>query len=219
MAVKIPHMGIRKGLLFHERNPQPLPDASRFQENFRQYRKVRTWFGTYTQRSNKPYGQRRGGKIMVSEDSEKTFHNSAALNSASGSASVTPGEKIAASDTAGNEDTAPFADEAVAEQESELSTECCCGPRHKKRTPEEQKALITRLKRIEGQIRGIEKMVENDAYCPDILIQVSAATSALNSFNKTLLGCHIRGCVAQDIRDGRNETIDELCNVLQKLMK
>lgn len=121
--------------------------------------------------------------------------------------------------TAGNEDTAPFADEAAAEQESELSTECCCGPRHKKRTPEEQKALITRLKRIEGQIRGIEKMVENDAYCPDILIQVSAATSALNSFNKTLLGCHIRGCVAQDIRDGRNETIDELCNVLQKLMK
>ncbi|MCH3998766.1 MAG: metal-sensing transcriptional repressor [Lachnospiraceae bacterium] len=79
--------------------------------------------------------------------------------------------------------------------------------------------MITRLKRIEGQIRGIEKMVENDAYCPDILIQVSAATSALNSFNKTLLGCHIRGCVAQDIRDGRNETIDELCNVLQKLMK
>lgn len=90
---------------------------------------------------------------------------------------------------------------------------------HKHRTPQEQKALLTRLKRVEGQIRGIEKMVENDAYCPDILVQVSAATSALNSFNKVLLGCHIRGCVAEDIRDGNDETIDELCKVLQKLMK
>ena len=79
--------------------------------------------------------------------------------------------------------------------------------------------MLTRLKRVEGQIRGIEKMVVNNAYCPDILIQVSAATSALNSFNKVLLGCHIRGCVANDIRQGNDETIDELCSVLQKLMK
>ena len=79
--------------------------------------------------------------------------------------------------------------------------------------------LLIRLKKIEGQIRGLEKMVENNAYCPDILIQSSAAASALNSFNKTLLGCHIRGCVAEDIRNGRDETVDELCNVLQKLMK
>lgn len=97
--------------------------------------------------------------------------------------------------------------------------ESCAGRRHKKRTPEEQKALVTRLKRVEGQIRGIERMVENDAYCPDILIQVSAATSALNSFNKELLQCHVRGCVAPDIRDGKDETIDELCRILQKLMK
>ena len=98
--------------------------------------------------------------------------------------------------------------------------ESCCGRgRHKKRTAQEQKALLTRLKRVEGQIRGIEKMVENDAYCPDILIQVSAATSALNSFNKVLLGCHIRGCVVHDIQEGKDETIDELCEVLQKLMK
>lgn len=90
---------------------------------------------------------------------------------------------------------------------------------HKHRTPEEQKSLLTRLKRIEGQVRGIEKMVENDAYCPDILVQVSAVTSALNSFNKVLLGCHIRGCVAEDIRNGDDETVDELCRVLQKLMK
>jgi len=95
----------------------------------------------------------------------------------------------------------------------------CCGGRHKKRSAEEQKALLTRLRKVEGQIRGIEKMVENDMYCPDILMQVSAATSALNSFNKVLLACHIRGCVAEDIREGKDETIDELCGVLQKLMK
>lgn len=103
------------------------------------------------------------------------------------------------------------------EESSESS--CCCGTRHKKRTEEEQKALLTRLRRIEGQIRGLEKMVENDAYCPDILVQSSAATSALNSFNKVLLGCHIRSCVAEDIRSGKDETVDELCELLQRLMK
>lgn len=107
--------------------------------------------------------------------------------------------------------------------ESEELKSCCgengAGVRHKKRTPEEQKALLTRLRRVEGQIRGIEKMVENDAYCPDILVQVSAATSALNSFNKVLLGCHIRSCVAEDIRAGKDEAIDQLCALLQKLMK
>lgn len=96
---------------------------------------------------------------------------------------------------------------------------CCCGTRHKKRSEEEQKALLTRLRKIEGQIRGIQKMVEEDAYCPDILIQSSAASSALNSFNKVLLGCHIRTCVAEDIRAGNEEKIDELCKLLQKLMK
>lgn len=96
---------------------------------------------------------------------------------------------------------------------------CCCGTRHKKRTEEEQKALLARLRRIEGQIRGLERMVENDAYCPDILVQSSAATSALNSFNKVLLGCHIRSCVAEDIRSGKDETVDELCELLQRLMK
>ena len=94
-----------------------------------------------------------------------------------------------------------------------------CGTRHKLRSEEDKKALLTRRRRVEGQIRGIEKMVETDAYCPDILVQVSAATSALNSFNKTLLACHIKSCVAEDIREGNDETIDELCRVLQKLMK
>ena len=94
-----------------------------------------------------------------------------------------------------------------------------CSTKHKMRTEEEKKALLTRLKKAEGQIRGIERMVEENAYCPDILVQVSAVTSALNSFNKALLQCHIRSCVASDIRDGKDESIDELCEILQKLMK
>lgn len=102
----------------------------------------------------------------------------------------------------------------------EMKKECPhCGTKHKERTEEEKKKLLTRLKKAEGQIRGIEKMVEDDLYCPDILIQVSAVTSALNSFNKELLACHIRSCVAEDIREGNDEVIDELVNVLQKLMK
>lgn len=95
---------------------------------------------------------------------------------------------------------------------------CCCH-RIKVRDPEEEKKLIHRLSRIEGQIRGIRGMVEKDAYCPDILIQVAAATAALNAFSKELLSQHIRTCVAQDIRAGKDETIDELVAVLQKLMK
>lgn len=90
---------------------------------------------------------------------------------------------------------------------------------HSARSPEQQKQLLTRLRRIEGQIRGIQRMVEEDTYCPDILIQVSAATSALNSFNKELLACHIRGCVSDDIKAGRDESVDELVAVLQKMMK
>ena len=103
--------------------------------------------------------------------------------------------------------------EIIDDMSEEMNAAVCpyCGPRHKERTDEEKKALLSRLRRVEGQIRGIEKMVESGAYCPDILVQVSAATSALNSFNKTLLACHIRG--------GNEETVDELCRVLQKLMK
>ena len=84
---------------------------------------------------------------------------------------------------------------------------------------DERKKLIARLKKVEGQIRGIEKMVEEDAYCPDILMQVAAATSALNSFSKVLLSCHIKSCVKHDIQNGNDETIDELCELLQRLMK
>ena len=94
-----------------------------------------------------------------------------------------------------------------------------CGERKKKRTEDERNALIRRLKLVEGQIRGIRKMVEEDAYCPDILIQVSAAGAALNSFNRELLACHIRSCVAEDIRAGKDDSIEEFVKVLQKLMK
>ena len=95
---------------------------------------------------------------------------------------------------------------------------CCC-ERHKERSPEEYKALMNRLNRIEGQIRGIKGMVENGAYCPDILVQSAAVNAAVNAFNKELLANHIRSCVVNDIRDGKDEVIDELVCTLQKLMK
>ena len=78
---------------------------------------------------------------------------------------------------------------------------------------------MNRLKRIEGQVRGVEGMLESGAYCTDILMQVSAISSALNSFNKVLLGNHVRTCVADNIRSGNDEVIDELVTTLQKLMK
>lgn len=94
----------------------------------------------------------------------------------------------------------------------------CCG-RKKEREETEYRDLIHRLNRIEGQIRGIRGMVEKDAYCTDILVQVSAVNAALNSFNKVLLTSHIKTCVTRDIKDGKEETVDELVQLLQKLMK
>ena len=96
---------------------------------------------------------------------------------------------------------------------------CCCSKRKKERSPEGYKCLMNRLCRIEGQIKGIKNMLENDAYCPDILIQVSAVNAALNSFNKVLLANHLKSCVIEDIRKGNNQVIDELVKTLQKLMK
>lgn len=98
--------------------------------------------------------------------------------------------------------------------------ECrCISNRHKDRDETEKKDLMNRLKRIEGQVRGVEKMLENDTYCTDILVQVSAITSALNSFNKVLLSNHMKTCVADNIRNGNDEVIDEMVATLQKLMK
>ena len=94
-----------------------------------------------------------------------------------------------------------------------------CPHKTQERSDKAFKDLIHRLNRIEGQVRGIKRMVEDDAYCTDILIQVSAVNSALNSFNKVLLANHIRTCVADDIRAGHEDTIDELVATLQKLMK
>lgn len=97
--------------------------------------------------------------------------------------------------------------------------DCCVCAKKKERTQQEYKDLIHRLNRIEGQIRGIKGMIEKDAYCMDVLTQVTAVSAALNSFNKVLLANHIKSCVTQDIRDGKDETVDELVELLQKLMK
>lgn len=91
--------------------------------------------------------------------------------------------------------------------------------RTKHRDENEYKLLSNRLKRIEGQVRGVEKMIESDAYCVDVLTQVSAIQAALNAFNKELLGNHIKTCVADGIRDGNDEVINELVKAIQKLMK
>ncbi len=99
-----------------------------------------------------------------------------------------------------------------------MDNKCDCH-KTKKRSEEEYKALLNRLSRIEGQVRGIRKMVQTDTYCTDILTQVSAVRAALNAFNRELLANHIRTCVADDIRNGNDETIEELVSTLQKLMK
>lgn len=111
--------------------------------------------------------------------------------------------------------TAPAVDASAVPTES-VTPSCC---RHKDRTPEERKALLNRLSRIEGQVRGIRGMLEKDAYCVDILVQVAAANSALNSFSKELLAQHISTCVADDLRAGSEAKLDELVNLLPKLMK
>lgn len=89
----------------------------------------------------------------------------------------------------------------------------------KERSQEEFTKLMHRLNRIEGQIRGSKGMVEKNAYCPDILIQVSAVNAALCAFNKELLASHLRTCVVEDIREGNDEVVDELVHILQKLMR
>ena len=100
-----------------------------------------------------------------------------------------------------------------------MEKEQCCSHKTKERSQEEYKNLLKRLNRIEGQIRGIKNMVEKDAYCTDILVQVAAANAALNSFSKVLLANHMRTCVVDDIRAGKDGTIDELVATIQKLMR
>lgn len=95
----------------------------------------------------------------------------------------------------------------------------CCTHKTKERSDTEYKDLIHRLNRIEGQVRGIKGMVERDAYCTDILVQSAAVSAAINSFNRVLLENHIRTCVIKDIKEGKEETVDELLVTLKKLMK
>ena len=97
--------------------------------------------------------------------------------------------------------------------------ECECCMKTKERSDKEYKDLVNRLSRIEGQIRGVKGMLEKNAYCTDILMQVAAVNAALNSFNKKLLASHIQTCVADNIRQGNDEVIEELVRVLPKLMK
>ena len=98
---------------------------------------------------------------------------------------------------------------------------CCCGGNVKKteRAEKDKKKLVNRLSRIEGQIRGIKKMIENDAYCNDVLIKSAAVGAAINAFNRELLSNHIHSCVVRDIREGKDEVVDELMVTLQKLIK
>lgn len=95
----------------------------------------------------------------------------------------------------------------------------CVRHKHRDKAGREYKGLVSRLNRIEGQIRGIHKMVDEDRYCVDILTQVSAVQSALNAFTKELLSQHIHSCVVEDIRSGHDEVVDELVGLLQRVMK
>lgn len=108
---------------------------------------------------------------------------------------------------------------AAQEDRSVSACACCCSGKRKYRSPEEQRALINRLSRIEGQVRGLRRMVDADAYCVDILTQVSAVCAALNAFNRELMGAHIKTCVADGVKRGDDTVIDELVATLQKLMK
>ena len=96
---------------------------------------------------------------------------------------------------------------------------CSCCEKHTLRAQEEKKKLLNRLRRIEGQVRGLQAMVEADAYCNDVLTQSAAVNAAINAFNRELLDEHLRTCVTRDLKNGHEEIVDELAATLQKLMK
>ena len=127
-----------------------------------------------------------------------------------------PSSPCCCSDTAA--ETEPFCccADAPAEGETVEAPACC---RHKDRSPEEYRALVNRLSRIEGQVRGLRNMLDKNVYCADILVQVSAVSAALNGFSRELLGQHIRTCVADDLQAGNTQKLDELLQLLPKLMK
>lgn len=109
---------------------------------------------------------------------------------------------------------------SLKDQEPDGRSRCChCMEKHTLRSEDQKKALLNRLKRIEGQVRGVQQMLEKDAYCNDILVQSAAISAAMNAFNKEILAAHIHTCVVRDIRDGHDEVVDELVTTIQKLMK
>ena len=113
-----------------------------------------------------------------------------------------------------------MSENATVVHEDEAAESCPeCTGKSRTRSEEEMTRLTHRLNRIEGQVKGVKAMLLSDAYCTDILIQVSAVRSALNSFAKEIIGQHIRTCVAQGIKEGRDEVVDELVAVVQRLMK
>ena len=123
--------------------------------------------------------------------------------------------EASAPETSAAEVSAPAAADCCAQAETEPAA--CC--RHKDRTPAEHKALLNRLSRIEGQVRGIHTMLDKDVYCADILVQVAAVNAALNGFSKELLSQHVRTCLADDLRAGGTQKLDELLQLLPRLMK
>ena len=133
------------------------------------------------------------------------------------------GTAAEAEEAAAAADSAPGAEKGgccCSKRESEeITVPDCCRHMTRERSEKEYKDLLNRLSRIEGQVRGIRKMLENNVYCLDIITQVSAVNSALNSFNKVLLANHLKTCVTEDIKEGNDENMDELIRVLPKLMK
>ncbi|MCD9020909.1 metal-sensitive transcriptional regulator [Cohnella sp. NL03-T5] len=100
--------------------------------------------------------------------------------------------------------------------------EHCCtddGARKSHHSDKMKSNLISRLNRIEGQIRGIKGLIEKDTYCDDVLNQIAAAQSALNSVGRLLLEGHMKSCVIERIQSGEHEVIDELLITVNKLMK
>ena len=103
---------------------------------------------------------------------------------------------------------------------NDMEKSCCAGCEKKtERTEEQKKKLMNRLNRLEGQVRGVRKMIENDAYCNDVLVQTAAISAAVDAFSREVLRAHLHSCVIRDIRDGRDEVVDELMETLERLMR
>lgn len=103
-------------------------------------------------------------------------------------------------------------------QNTDLTSDIVMSDRTKNRSQKQKDALINRLSRVEGQIRGIKGMIEKDVYCDDVLHQISAAQAALKSVSKLVLHSHMKSCVIERIQSGDNEVIDELLDTIGKML-